>query len=212
MPFQVDDHPFLELYAFISLFPRPLSECGLGDALNAAIANPGSSPFTRDEASREAVRTLLRHGGFKPTGRNKPASEYLGKALEEGRFPSINLAVDAANVASLASQLPISVVDVELAHEPWHVRLAGPETSYVFNASGQTIEVEGLLCLFDADGACANAVKDAQRTKTRPTTKRTLSLLWGTRELPGRAERLDQWYRQLLAGAGVETERVWPRT
>ena len=28
----------------------------------------------------------------------------------------------------------------------------------MFNASGQTIDVGGLLCLFDAEGPCANAV------------------------------------------------------
>ena len=33
------------------------------------------------------------------------------------------------------------------------------------HASGQAIDVSGLLCLFDAEGPCANGVKDSQRFK-----------------------------------------------
>jgi len=43
---------------------------------------------------------------------------------------------------------------------PLRVGIATMGMSYVFNASGQTIDLAGLLCLFDADGPCANAVKD----------------------------------------------------
>jgi hypothetical protein len=76
----------------------------------------------------------------------------------------------------------------------------------VFNASGQEIDLAGLLCLFDAEGPCANAVKDAQRTKTGPATTRTLSILWGARALPGRAAEAAAWYRGLLAGMSATTE------
>jgi hypothetical protein len=76
----------------------------------------------------------------------------------------------------------------------------------VFNASGQTIDLGGLLCLFDVDGPCANGVKDAQRTKTDATTRRTLSLIWGTVKLPGRAAQAQAWYRALLEQQGATTE------
>jgi DNA/RNA-binding domain of Phe-tRNA-synthetase-like protein len=79
--------------------------------------------------------------------------------------------------------------------------------SYVFNASGQSIDLEGLLCLFDAEGPCANAVKDSQRTKTQGDTRRTLTVLWGTKALPGRTERAFSWYRELLERLGAAVER-----
>jgi DNA/RNA-binding domain of Phe-tRNA-synthetase-like protein len=147
---------------------------------------------------RSAVRDLLRHGGFKPTGRSKPASEYLVKAAEQNTLSAINLAVDACNAVSLHSGLPISVVDLDLAHEPFRVGIAPPGSSYVFNPSGQTIDVGRLLCLFDIEGPCANAVKDSQRTKTSPETRRTLTLIWGTNKLPGRAVEAEAWYHELL--------------
>src|SRR5215472_9872028 len=78
-------------------------------------------------------------------------------------------------------------------------------SSYVFNAAGQVIDLGGLLCLFDAEGPCANAVKDAQRTKTTAATRRTLTLLWGTTALPGRAAAAEAWYRGLLEGQGATT-------
>jgi len=148
---------------------------------------------------------MLRHGGYKPTGRGKPASEYLVRAASEGGLASINAAVDACNAVSLHSGFPISVVDRDRATPPFRIAVGAGGETYVFNASGQTIDVTGLVCLFDADGSCANAVKDAQRTKTSPETRRTLSVVWG---VAGFEELLDvavSWYRELLDRLGART-------
>ena len=204
----VDPHPLLDLRAFVTAFPRPLGESPSPPEVMALLAEAAAAPLSNDDAVREAVRALLRHGGFKPTGRSKPASEYLLRAVGEGTLASINLAVDACNIVSLHSGLPISVVDLDRAREPLRVGIALPGWSYVFNASGQTIDLGGLLCLFDADGPCANAVKDAQRTKIGPDTRCTLSLIWGTIGLPDRAARAEIWYRSLLEQHGVKTEAV----
>jgi DNA/RNA-binding domain of Phe-tRNA-synthetase-like protein len=203
----LDPHPLLDLQAFITRFPRPLAECPSPAELQAYFALDAQAPIRSSDTVREAVRGLLRQGGFKPTGRSKPASEYLLKAAEGG-LNSINLAVDACNAVSLHSGLPISVVDLELAAEPLAVKLAPAGASYVFNASGQTIDLGGLLCLFDSQGPCANAVKDSQRTKTRAETRTTLSIIWGTKVLEDRAAQAAAWYRELLARAGAETEEV----
>ncbi len=202
---RVDPHPLLDLRAFVTDFPRPLAEMPSPPGLLAFLNTDTPAPLASDDAVREAVRGLLRHGGFKPTGRSKPASEYLLKAVREGLLSPINVAVDACNVASLHSGLPVSVVDLDRARGPFRVGVAPAGSSYVFNASGQAIDLGGLLCLFDADGPCGNAVKDAQRTKTGPETRRTLSLVWGTVALPGRAARTEAWYRSLLEQCGAST-------
>ncbi len=162
----LDAHPLLDLRAFVTTFPRPLGEMPSPPELRALLVLDAEAPLHSDDGVREAVRALLRHGGFKPTGRSKPASEYLLRAASDKVLSSINLAVDACNIVSLHSGLPISVVDLDQTREPLRVGVAPAGASYVFNASGQTIDLGGLLCLFDADGPCANAVKDAQRTKT----------------------------------------------
>ncbi len=206
----IDPHPLLDLVAFVSEFPRPLGEMPSPEDVRALLGLEAKAPLASDDAVRDAVRALLRHGGFKPTGRSKPASEYLLRAVRDGALSSINLAVDVCNVVSLHSGLPISVVDLARAREPFRVAVAPPGASYVFNAAGQTIDVAGLLCLFDADGPCANAVKDSQRTKTTPQTTRTLSLVWGSTALPGRAAQATAWYERLLGQQGVATSRIFP--
>ncbi len=204
----IDAHPLLDLRAFSTTFSRPLGEIPVPLDISSLLALDAQCPLQSDDSVREAVRALLRQGGFKPTGRSKPASEYLIKAVGEGRLSSINLAVDLCNVVSLHSGLPISVVDLDRAREPFRVGVAIPDTSYVFNVGGQEIDVGGLLCLFDADGPCANAVKDAQRTKTDAATMRTLTVIWGTVALPGRAELAEKWYRELLEQQGARTQPI----
>jgi DNA/RNA-binding domain of Phe-tRNA-synthetase-like protein len=204
----IDPLPLLDLRAFVTSFPHPLGEAPSRPELRALLALDAAAPLRSDDSVRETVRALLRQGGFKPTGRSKPASEYLLKAVREGTLSSINVAVDACNVVSLHSGLPISVVDLDRAREPLRVGLAPAGASYVFNASGQTIDLGGLLCLFDAEGPCANAVKDAQRTKTTSETRRTLSLIWGSTALPGRAAQAEAWYRELLQQHGATTAEV----
>ncbi len=204
----LDAHPLLCAAAFTCRFPRPLGELESSPELLALHAPTAVSPLTRSESLRGAVRDLLRHGGYKPTGRGKPSSEYLARAAEEGGLPRINLAVDACNAVSLHSGLPISVVDLDLAPAPHRLALAGADAAYVFNASGQTIDIEGLLCLFDAGGPCANAVKDSQRTKTHVATRSTLSVLWGVKGFEEHVARACAWYRQLLEAAGCATQDV----
>jgi DNA/RNA-binding domain of Phe-tRNA-synthetase-like protein len=203
-------HPLLELSAFVTTFPRPLGEIPSPPWLVDLLRLGADAPLARSEELRAAVRDLLRHGGYKPTGRGKPASEYLVRAAGEGTLASINLAVDACNVTSLHSGIPISVVDLDSVRGALRVGLGAAGERYVFNAAGQEIDVAGLLCLFDDEGPCANAVKDAQRTKTGERTRRTLSLLWGTRAYPGAAASAAEWYRDLLARGGAATEPVRP--
>jgi DNA/RNA-binding domain of Phe-tRNA-synthetase-like protein len=202
-------HPELQLAAFTVDLPAPLGEIVSPPWLLAGLAaDYAVAPLPPEEGVKAAVRDLLRHGGYKPTGRGKPASEYLVKAAEDGRLGSINPLVDACNVVSLHSGLPVSVVDLDRAQPPLAVGLAGPDAAYVFNASGQEIKVAGLLCLSDAAGPCANAVKDAQRTKTHEDTRRALCLVWGTSRLPGRAAAAAAWYRELLGRLGAATEAL----
>ncbi|QDU83461.1 B3/4 domain protein [Planctomycetes bacterium Pla163] len=205
---EFDDHPLLEPVCFVTEFAEPLGSLGPATSALAALEPGATAPLTSSDDVRAAVRRLLRLGGYRPTGRGKPSAEYLLGAVANGRLGSINPAVDACNAVSLHSGLPISVVDLDRASEPLRVGVAEAGASYVFNRSGQEIGLGGLLCLFDADGPCANAVKDAQRTKTDEGTRRTLSVIWGTNELPGRADDAAAWYRELLAECGATTRSV----
>ena len=63
---------------------------------------------------QKGVRSLLKTFGFHPSGRSRPASEYLFKDLtNRGSFNYINNIVDINNHISLTYKLPISVFDLD---------------------------------------------------------------------------------------------------
>jgi len=107
----------------------------------------------------KAVRDMLRNGRYKPAGRAKPSSEYLLAAALDGNFPRVNPLVDAVNLASLKYMYPMSIFDADRAGQALLCRLGAPGEHYVFNSSGQEIDVEDLVCLcalkpaFAAEGA-----------------------------------------------------------
>jgi len=130
---------------------------------------------------KAAVRDTLRHGKYKPAGRSKPSSEYLlAAALEAGAdgdarggaggFPLVNGPVDANNAVSLEWGYPASVFDLAKTGPELLLRRGLAGESYVFNPSGQEIDLEDLLvvCRRAPSGAwepCGNPVKDAMATK-----------------------------------------------
>lgn len=198
-PLSIASHRLLDVGAFVTRFADPLARLTTPSAITDLLAPGATTPFSSSETVRSEIRNLLREGGFKPSGRSKPASEYLVAAHAENRFPRINAAVDACNVASLFSGLPISLIDLDRVVGPLRVQVAPPATTYVFNPSGQVIDASGLLAVYDSEGPTGTPVKDAQRTKTHDETRTTLAVVWGTTALPDRTRAVTHWYRELVA-------------
>jgi DNA/RNA-binding domain of Phe-tRNA-synthetase-like protein len=208
MQLSLHDAPRLSIHAFTCHFSAALE--GLQHArVSELLASETCAALPApDDALRAAIRDVLRQRGFKPTGRSKPSSEYLLRARREGGIRSINLAVDAGNAISLHSGLPISVVELGKLTPPLAIRSASRGEEYVFNPTGQVIDLGGLPCLYDQAGACANAVKGAQRTKTSGETRATINIIWSSDELQARTERALQLYRTLLRDAGASLDEV----
>lgn len=162
------------------------------------------------EELRRRVRGLLRFGKYRPSGRGKPASEFLLRAALRGTFPLISKPVDVNNMISLASGLPGSLFDADLTGAELLVRRGREGETYVFNSSGQTIDLEDLLlvCRKTPSGwdPCGNPVKDSMETKIRETTRSILAVLYAPADEP--SERVGDWarrYAELLrthCGAG----------
>lgn len=208
MKLTVEDHPLLALGAFVASWEAAIGSQESPLWLTELFSLAAEAPVSSSDEVRKSVRDLLRHGGFKPSGRSKPASEFLLRAAGEATLGSINLPVDLCNAVSLHAGLPISVIDLDQATPPLHARIADEDASYVFNASGQEIALKGLLCLHDAEGPCANPVKDAQRTKTSDTTTRTLCILWSPSALTAHRDAALAWYRSLTERAGAAVTDV----
>ncbi len=148
--------------------------------------------------TRERVRQMLRHGRYRPSGRGKPASEFLLKAALGGRFPQVNPPVDANNAISLESGLPGSIFDGDLCGDRLLLRRGLPGERYVFNPAGQEIDLADLLLVArgtEQDNVpCGNPVKDSMATKIRPETRDVIAVLYApadfaTKELEGWARR-----------------------
>lgn len=208
----VEDVLALELHAVRLQLPAGLGSQPSPGWLVALLAptpvDAVSLPSPPPAGLRDAVRDMLRGHGYKPTGRGKPSSEYLVGAAADGRLASIHAVVDLGNAVSLHSGLPISVVDLGRAAPPFVVRRPAAGSSYVFNRGGQEIDIGGLVCLWDASGPCANAVKDSQRTKTDAATQAVLVLVWAPRAAFGEHTRATvDWLGTLAERLGATVSR-----
>jgi len=141
---------------------------------------------------KRAVRDMLRRGGFRPAGRNKPASEYLAGRAAKDAFPFHVNVVDIGNHVSLLTGLPVSVLDTGRAlggADSLEIRYGRDKESYVFNPAGQEIDLTGLLCVARAGGpALGNPVKDSMDAKVVPETTRLIAAVYACRATADRAE------------------------
>lgn len=153
---------------------------------------------------RSRVRKMLRYGKYQPSGRGRPASEYLLRAALADSFPLVNGPVDVNNAVSLASGLPGSIFDADLAGRHLLLRRGRPGESYVFNSAGQAIDLQDLLlvCRQTKEGwvPCGNPIKDAMDTKVRLETQNVVALLYAPAGEPiAFVERWANRYAELLA-------------
>lgn len=192
--------------------PTPSS---LEAAIEATLSAPAEaqSPLSGPEgdALRKGIRDLLRGHGYAPTGRGKPASEYLAQATAKGDFPRISALVDANNLASLRSGWPASILDLPKAlgdAESLEIRRGQPEERYVFNSAGHEIKLKGLPLVARRDGeAIGNPVKDAMLAKVGPETVDTISIVYTSAAVADddALAALLQSYGQWLGDAGARS-------
>jgi len=163
------------------------------------------------ERTRTAIRTLLKRGGFKASGRNKPASEYLAEAKARGEWPHIFNVVDVNNVLSLETGWPMSVLDHDKCGDVLQVRFGAEDERYVFNQAGHAIELAGLLGLANDRHMLGNPVKDAMHAKLDASTTRLVACLWASRDVasPDAVEAVAKDFAALLVRfAGARATRV----
>lgn len=166
----------------------------------------------------KGVRALLRQGGFKPSGRNRPASEYLIRDLIETReFKYINNLVDINNLLSLRHFLPMTVLDAAKFQGSLELRVGREDESYVFNVSGQELDLTGLIVAADAtegeSRAMGSPIKDSQFAKLAPETQSAVAVVYSHPRLTTEAQMeliLAQWcdLSRKHAGARASFTRV----
>lgn len=169
---------------------------------------------------RQEVRSLLRAGGFKPAGRNKPAHEYLWKTVErDGALPAILNVVDLLNAMSLHAGLPISLLSVDRLGAASLFRYGREGESFVFNRSGQEMSLAGLICWCSQnEGGSAplgSPVKDSMAGKVTEDDSHIAVCIYAPADVVA-ANKLDAWANELgyrfveLCGAGTYEVALLP--
>ncbi|MDB4984960.1 MAG: hypothetical protein JWN04_138 [Myxococcaceae bacterium] len=176
-------HPTLRLAVVTAERVTPgASSAELLAELERASLRVRADPSAFAEPVRVAVRDVLRVGGYKPTGRGKPASELLLALAQRGELPRINNLVDANNLASLESALPISIFDAHRLGSDLAVRYGRPAEEYVFNPAGHSMAIEGLpvVCRSPSRQPVGNAVRDSMLCKVDASTRSVVAVLYGS--------------------------------
>ena len=171
-----------------------------GKRLSSALEDPVITERKR------CVRSMLRYGTYKPSGRAKPASEYLLNAALKDSFPLISTLVDVNNLISLEFLLPASLIDLDLAGASRFVVRRGREAEcYVFNPSGQVLALTDLLLAsaLPADTPCASPVKDSQATKVHAESMHVAALVYAPSQLAGEAAEAAGRMADLLSRFGA---------
>jgi DNA/RNA-binding domain of Phe-tRNA-synthetase-like protein len=192
------------------------SDSALREHCDATVRRVLAAGADGGDARRAAVRQLLRHGGFKPSGRNKPAQEYLLRAAtQEGRLPAISNVVDVINAVSLSSGLPISLLSLDRVGANILIRYGRPEERFVFNQAGQQLDVRGLLCLCaverESSRPVGSPVKDSMAGKVDQQDRNLLACIYAPASAVSAAD-LEGYCQQLSDGftlwCGAESCRV----
>lgn len=170
----------LELYELEVVPPRDDFELEVKRATQAARSG--------DVGSIGRARELYRRYGTDPT-RMRPSSEALLRRMRKGEpMPRINSLVDVANALSVQLQVPVGLYDLgKVAGEELVIRLGRKGESYE-GIGKERVNVEGRICVADAEGACGNPTADSARTMITTATESAAWIYF----LPVRDEDVDR--------------------
>ena len=140
----------------------------------------------REDPVVRAYRKFYWRIGVDPT-KTRPSSEALLRRALRGKWPRINPVVDAGNIASARSLVPIGLYDMDRLSPP--LRLAVSRGGEEFHPIGGNVErlPPGLPILVDSRGRVLHLYphRDSRETMIRPETRRLLALAAG---VPGVGE------------------------
>jgi DNA/RNA-binding domain of Phe-tRNA-synthetase-like protein len=125
-----------------------------------------------DVGPTDRARELYRRFGTDPT-RTRPSSEALLRRMKKGEsLPRINSLVDVANALSVQLQVPVGLYDLDKARGEELVLRLGTEGEGYEGIGKERVNVEGRICVADAEGPCGNPSADSARTMITTSTER----------------------------------------
>ncbi len=197
--------------------PRTALACVTGQAL------PGESPaelvaemdsaagkilkLPEPRAVLEAPEIQATRAAYKALGKDparyRGSAEALLRRIISGKgFPRINSVVDAINLVSVESRLPIGLYD--LARVSGDVEFRAGCAGETYKGIGKfDLNLEGLPVFCDAAGPHGSPTSDSERTMVTSQTTQVMAILisfGGNPGLENRAQRLMEIFRAYCAG------------
>jgi DNA/RNA-binding domain of Phe-tRNA-synthetase-like protein len=133
-----------------------------------------------------AYRKLSWSVGIDPT-KNRPAGEALARRILQGKgIPSIHPLVDAYNLASARTLVPLGAYDLDHLRPPVRVALAGPGLNFHgIGRDREPVAEDRIVYLDDSGQVCGVFLwRDAHETRVREASSRVLVLAVGGDPLP----------------------------
>ena len=158
----------------------------------------------RGDPVARAYRSFYWRIGVDPT-KTRPSGEALARRALRGRFPRINPLVDAGNVASLLTLVPIGLYDLDRAAPP--LRLTTTRGGEEFHPIGGRPERlrPGLPVLVDSRGLVMHLYphRDSVHTSITGPTRAALAVAAGAPGVPrGRLAEALRLFEEALSRLG----------
>jgi DNA/RNA-binding domain of Phe-tRNA-synthetase-like protein len=185
----------------------PEMDAGLEAAAAVAAARPQEPAALAPVA---ALRDLYRRLGKDPS-RYRGSPEALVRRARSGKpLYRISNLVDAVNVVSLRTLLPIGLYDAPKVRPPIVLRRAAEGEAYR-GIGREELNLAGLPVLADAEGPFGSPTSDSERTKVTDDTRQVLAVVFGVTgrsDLEIGVEMLAGLFREHAEAEGVEVNYV----
>jgi DNA/RNA-binding domain of Phe-tRNA-synthetase-like protein len=157
-------------------------------------------------ATRAAYKAL-----GKDPARYRGSAEALMRRLIAGKgLPQINAVVDAINLVSVESRLPIGLYD--LAHVQEDITFRAGRAGESYKGIGKyDLNLEGLPLFCDELGPHGSPTSDSERTMVTNKTRCVMAIIisfGGSDELQRWAQRLSELFQRYASAVSVEQEIV----
>jgi len=154
-------------------------------------------PFPRgvlESPQIETVRKAYKSLGKDPA-RYRGSAEALLRRIVAGKgFPQINVVVDAINLVSVESRLPVGLYD--LGHVTGEIVFRAGLAGETYKGIGKyDLNLEGLPIFCDVAGPHGSPTSDSERTMVTAATKEVLAVIVSF----GGAENLERWSQRLAS-------------
>jgi DNA/RNA-binding domain of Phe-tRNA-synthetase-like protein len=172
----------------------------------------------KDNPVVRAYRNFYWRLGIDPTKTRPSGEALLRRVLHGGELPTISTAVDAYNLASMKTIIPISGFDMDTLSPPFNVRFAEEGEPFIGIGMDKPVALKGnMLVLADTKRVlCIYPHRDANQTKITEKTRKVLLVAYGA---PGiTAQQLEEAvktaldYIKRVCGGKIQTVKVFSPT